>query len=71
MKKFKPTEDQVNIRRTARSLYDSGLYLVGEWVARIPKLTLSKWRRWEDMDGFLDWWSETKVWTSGTLHRTM
>lgn len=58
MSRFKPTEEQVKVRRTARSLYDSGCYLVGEWVSRIPCLTLSKWRSWEEVKGFLDWWSE-------------
>jgi hypothetical protein len=28
------------IRRSARALYDSGLCLVGEWVKRIPELTI-------------------------------
>ena len=58
MSKFKPTEEQVKIRRSARAMYDSGVYLVGEWVARIPTLTLSKWRSWEGKAGFMDWWSE-------------
>ena len=58
MSRFKPTEEQVKVRRTARSLYDSGRYLVGEWVSRIPSLTLTKWRSWEEVKGFLDWWSE-------------
>jgi hypothetical protein len=57
-KQFKPNQEQIEARRTARSLYDSGMYLVGEWVKRIPKLTLYKWQGWEKTDGFLDWWSE-------------
>ena len=57
-KQFHPSEEQVQIRRSARGLYDNGSYLVGEWVARIPTLTLFKWRGWEQTDGFLDWWSE-------------
>ena len=57
-RKFTPTKEQVEARRTARSLYDNGLYLVGEWVKRIPKLTLYKWTSWEKTEGFLNWWSE-------------
>ena len=57
-KKFCPSEEQVQIRRSARGLYNNGMYLGGEWVARIPTLTLSKWRNWENTKGFMDWWSE-------------
>tara|TARA_R110000737_G_scaffold267690_1_gene275242 strand:- start:315 stop:722 length:408 start_codon:yes stop_codon:yes gene_type:complete len=56
--KFKPTQEQADTRRSARSLYDNGMYLVGEWVKRIPKLTLFKWQSWERTDGFFDWWAE-------------
>jgi len=57
-RKFNPTKEQTETRRSARSLYDNGLYLVGEWVKRIPKLTLFKWQNWEKTSGFLDWWTE-------------
>jgi hypothetical protein len=57
-RKFNPTKEQIEARRSARSLYDNGLYLVGEWVKRIPKLTLFKWNNWEKTSGFLDWWTE-------------
>ena len=55
---FKATKQQYAIRRSARALYDSGLCLVGEWVKRIPELTLQKWLDWEKSSGFMEWWVE-------------
>lgn len=55
---FSATKRQQCIRRSARALYDSGLCLVGEWVKRIPELTLAKWLEWEKQPGFMEWWVE-------------
>ena len=55
---FCASEEQVEIRRKARGLYDSGICLIGEWCRKIPSLTVQKWRLWEHTDGFMDWWTE-------------
>ena len=55
---YKASKQQHNIRRSARGLYDAGLCLVGEWVKRIPELTLAKWLEWEKQPGFMEWWVE-------------
>jgi len=48
----------IEVRRAARSLYDQGLRLIGEWCSKIPSLTPSLWHSWEKTSGFLDWWTE-------------
>ena len=55
---FDASREQAEVRRTARSLYDSGLCLVGDWVKCIPNLTIAKWTAWEKSDGFIGWWIE-------------
>jgi len=55
---FDPSEEQIETRRIARSLYDDGYFLVSDWCRRIPELTLGKWRDWEATEGFMDWWIE-------------
>ena len=55
---FQPTQEMIQVRRSARKLYDEGLRLVGEWCKKIPHLTPGTWRKWEGQGGFLDWWSE-------------
>ena len=55
---FCASEEQVEIRRKARGLYDSGICLIGEWCRKIPALTVQKWKLWERTDGFMDWWTE-------------
>ena len=55
---FRPTKEMSEVRRAARSLYDQGLRLVGEWCSKIPSLTPSVWRSWEKTTGFMDWWTE-------------
>lgn len=39
-------------------MYDTGSRLIGEWCAKIPSLTMRQWKRWEDEDGFIDWWTD-------------
>ena len=55
---FEPNDIQKDVRTVARSLYDQGYRLVGEWCRRIPKLTPKVWNSWEREDGFQDWWVE-------------
>jgi len=55
---FKPTSIQAETRQLARSLYDQGYRLIGEWCRRIPYLTPKIWSEWELTDGFQDWWTE-------------
>jgi len=55
---FQPSQEMIQVRRSARKLYDEGLKLVGEWCKKIPSLTPGTWRKWEAQGGFLDWWSE-------------
>jgi hypothetical protein len=55
---FKPTPEQKETRQVARSLYDQGYRLVGEWCRRIPHLTTKVWSTWETQEGFKDWWEE-------------
>lgn len=55
---FEPTKEQESIRRQARGLYDSGMCLVGEWCRQIPKLTMTKWKIWEQDEYFVNWWTE-------------
>tara|TARA_R100001129_G_scaffold122055_1_gene84918 strand:+ start:143 stop:535 length:393 start_codon:yes stop_codon:yes gene_type:complete len=55
---YQPSDIQIETRQVARSLYDQGYRLVGEWCRRIPQLTPKLWGTWEREDGFQDWWSE-------------
>ena len=55
---FVATKDQEKVRKSARALYDSGMCLVGDWVRRIPCLTMKKWGVWEKTSGFMEWWIE-------------
>ena len=55
---FEANKEQVQVRRSARSLYDSGYCLVGDCVKRIPCLTIKKWGIWEKTEGFIEWWIE-------------
>jgi|TARA_R100000655_G_scaffold22701_1_gene45827 hypothetical protein len=55
---YQPSDIQIETRQVARSLYDQGYRLVGEWCRRIPQLTPKLWGAWEREDGFQDWWSE-------------
>ena len=55
---FEPTSIQAETRQLARSLYDQGYRLIGEWCRRIPHLTPKIWSEWELTDGFQDWWTE-------------
>jgi len=48
----------IEVRRSARHLYDQGLRLVGEWCSKIPNLTPKVWKGWEKTSGFMDWWTE-------------
>ena len=63
---FKATPEQKETRQVARSLYDQGYRLVGEWCRRIPHLTMKEWGRWESQEGFNDWWQELFPEHSGT-----
>lgn len=55
---FDPTEEQIEIRKQVRRLYDQGVKLVGQWCHRLPTLTIGKWNDWSSQDGFLDWWRD-------------
>lgn len=55
---FRPNKEMIEVRRSARRLYDQGLRLVGEWCSKIPSLTPRVWKRWESSEGFMDWWTE-------------
>lgn len=55
---FRPTQEMIEVRRSARRLYDEGLRLVGEWCGKIPSLTPRLWHAWERVSGFMDWWTE-------------
>jgi hypothetical protein len=56
--RFIATKEQEQVRKSARSLYDSGMCMVGDWVRRIPSLTMKKWGIWEKTEGFMEWWIE-------------
>ena len=55
---FRPTKEMIEVRRAARSLYDQGLRLIGEWCSKIPSLTPSLWHSWEKTSGFFNWCTE-------------
>lgn len=56
--RFIATKEQEQVRKSARALYDSGMCMVGDWVRRIPILTMKKWGVWEKTSGFMEWWIE-------------
>ena len=58
MSGFEATREQSDIRSSARALYDNGMCMVGDWVRRIPSLTMRKWAVWERTEGFMEWWIE-------------
>jgi hypothetical protein len=55
---FVPNEEQKQVRRTVRGLYDAGICLVAEWCKRIPELTINKWEIWTQTSGFTAWWTD-------------
>ena len=50
-------------RKLARDQYDCGSKMVSKWCKASRKamkreVSISEWKSWERLDGFMDWWNE-------------
>ena len=55
---FEPTDEQIQVRRLVRNMYNEGDCLVAQWVVSIPSFSLQKWNEWQNLEGFQAWWLE-------------
>ena len=58
MGSFLPSPEMISFRALVLDLRAQGMWRVGQWVRRVPFMTMATWDSWWETEGFQAWWVE-------------